>query len=506
MDLTPLLTQMVEKNASDLFLSVGAPPVVKVEGRSHALGEDPLDQTTVHQLCYSVMNDDQTATYEAELELNLALDVKDVGRFRVNVFRQRGEPALVARFVKSKIPTLDALGLPPILLEVVMEQRGLVLVVGATGTGKSTTLAAMIDHRAETREGHILTVEDPIEFIYRHKKSLVNQREVGIDTLSYTNALKNAMREAPDVILIGEIRDEETMRHAINYAQTGHLCLSTLHANNANKALDRILNFFPAESQAQILPDIALHLRAIISQRLIIAKDGSRVAAVEVMLNTPYIADLIERGKIDEIKGAMEKAMIRGCQTFDNALYELWRTGRTSEEEVLKHADSRNNLALKIRMDNMGRRHEMPPIKKEITYDETAPFADYKSYRVSPVKVQSHRPDSEKRTTIAIDAALKGKGMTVETVFPHIDVQYAFGSKVEEEVKQDDIKHEVGMHIDVTPPSKVHSMLIVNIVDTRTREVVWRMKSSRESTELEELTQEQVNELMAELFGAFPPG
>lgn len=214
----------------------------------------------------------------------------------------------------------------------------------------------------------------------------------------------------------------------------------------------------------------------------------------------------IERGKIDEIKGAMEKAMIRGCQTFDNALYELWRTGRASEAEVLKHADSRNNLALKIRMDNMGRRHKMPPIKKEITFDETAPFADYKTFRISPIKVESHRPDSEQRTTIAITEALKGKDMTVDTVAPHIDIQYAFGSKVQEEVRQDTIKHEVGMHIDVTPPSKVHSMLIVNIVDTGAGEVVWWMKSSRQSDELERLTQEQVNELMAELFGAFPPG
>lgn len=506
MELASLLTEMVKNNASDLFISVGAPPIIKVEGRSRVLTDQPLDQTAVHNLCYSVTNDEQAATYDRELELNMAHELKNVGRFRINLFRQRGEPALVARFVKNKIPSLNSLGLPPILTDIVMEQRGLVLVVGATGTGKSTTLASMIDFRAANREGHILTVEDPIEFVYQHKKSLVNQREVGIDTHSYSNALKNAMREAPDVILIGEIRDQEAMKHAIDYAQTGHLCLSTLHANNANKALDRILNFFPVEIQNQVLPDLALNLKAIVSQRLIRGEDGHRVAVVEVMLNTPFIADLIERGKIDEIKGAMEKAVVRGCQTFDNALYELWRTGRASEEEVLRHADSKNNLALKIRMDNMGRRHQAPPIKKEVTFDETAPFADYNTYKISPIKVKSHRPNSEQRTTTAIDTALRGKGLTEDSVFPNVDVQYAYGSRVEEEVKLDEIKHETGMHIDVSPPSKVHSMLIVNIVDTRTKAVVWRLKSSRETTELERLTQEQVNELMEELFGAFPPG
>jgi len=501
MEMTQLLAEMVAKNASDLFISVGAPPVIKVEGRTLPLGETPLDIATVHSLCYSVMTDEQSAAYDKDMELNMALDADKIGRFRVNIFRQRGEPALVARFVKTKIPTLNALGLPPVLLDLVMEQRGMILVVGATGTGKSTTLAAMIDHRAQTREGHILTVEDPIEFVYSHKKSLVNQREVGIDTHSYANALKNALREAPDVILIGEIRDRETMQHAINYAQTGHLCLSTLHANNANKAMDRIVNFFPQESHAQVLQDIALHLKAIISQRLIIGVDGKRVAAVEVMLNTPYIADLIERGKVDEIKGAMEKAMVQGCQTFDNALYELWRVGRVSEEEALKHADSKNNLALKFRLE--GRRPGVP-IKKEVTFDEKAPFSRYKTFRITASKLESHRPDSEQRVMTAIRFAMTEKGLK-EAAPADLDIQFAFGSKVIEDMQRKAIKHEAGMRIDVSPPGQVHAMLVVNIVDAETQDVVWRLKASRKTTEMEELSQEQVNEIFSDLFSAFPP-
>ena len=503
MELTSLLAQMVEANASDLFISVGAPPLVKVEGRTRELSSGAIDPATAHELCYSVMNDEQTKTYESELELNLAVDMKHVGRFRINVFRQRGEPALVARFVKTKIPKLDALGLPPVLLDLVTEQRGLILVVGATGTGKSTTLAAMLDHRAQEREGHILTVEDPIEFIYQHKKSLVNQREVGIDTLSYANALKNAMREAPDVILIGEIRDQQTMQHAINYAQTGHLCLSTLHANNANKALDRIVNFFPHESQQQIMQDLALHLKAIVSQRLVIGVDGKRVPAVEVMLNTPYIADLIERGKVDTIKEAMEKAMVQGCQTFDNALYDLWRTGRISEDEALKHADSKNNLGLKLRLESKGRRRSVP-IKKEVTFDELAPFRTYQSYRVNAAKVESPNPDSEQRITGAITRAMDQKGLHAAPG-ADVDVQYAFGSKVIEAIPQQDIEHEVGMRVELTPPSEVHAMLLVNIIDNASGKVVWRLKASRKSREMDELSQAQVDEIMVELLASFPP-
>ena len=300
----------------------------------------------------SIINDDQKRTFEETLELNLAISVRDVGRFRVNVYRQRGEVAMVIRYIKSRIPSFEELHLPAVLKKLVMEPRGLILLVGATGSGKSTTLAAMIDYRNSNMTGHILTIEEPIEFIHQHKKSVVDQREIGIDTLSYTNALKNAMREAPDVILIGEIRDRETMQHAIAYAETGHLCISTLHANNANQTVDRIINFFPDSAHHQLLLDLSLNLRAVVSQRLVPGNNGKRVPAVEIMLKSPYISDLIEKGNIDTLKDAMEKSNDIGMQTFDQSLYELYRSGMVSVGDALANADSRNNLLLRFRLSD----------------------------------------------------------------------------------------------------------------------------------------------------------
>jgi len=351
MEIAPYLKLMVQRNGSDLFFSTNARPQLKTEGKMLAIGDKELTSADVSALAYSIMNDEQTREFEGTMECNLAISVAGLGRFRVNVFRQRGDIAMVLRYIQADIPSLETLHLPPLFKDIIMQKRGLVLVVGSTGSGKSTTLASMIDHRNNNASGHILTIEDPIEFLHQHKKSLVNQREIGLDSLDYKNALKNALREAPDVILIGEIRDAATMQHAIAYAETGHLCLSTLHANNANQALDRIVNFFPDTAHKQLYSDLSLNLRAVISQRLIPTVDGGRRAAVEVLLLTSYISELIQKGKIHEIKEAMEQGNEQGMVTFDQSLYNLYKEGVITLDEALNHADSRNNLALKVRLD-----------------------------------------------------------------------------------------------------------------------------------------------------------
>lgn len=350
MDIGRYLQLMVDKNASDLFFSVGAPPNIKIQGMTSPIGNGVIQSHNMNELVSSIMNDDQQKEFEANSELNMALGIVGVGRFRVNVFRQRGEVGMVVRYIKGEIPSVEELQLPQILKEIMMEVRGLVLIVGSTGSGKSTTLASMIDYRNLHHKGHILTLEDPIEFLHHHKKSIVNQREVGIDTISYDNALKNAMRQAPDVILIGEIRERSAMKHAVSYAETGHLCISTLHANNANQALDRVINFFPENAKKQLLMDLSLNLRAIVSLRLIPGLDNQRIPAVEVLINTPYISDLIEKGKIDEVKEVMSRSEEQGMQTFDQALLKLYRSGKISKENAIKYADSKNNVSLEIRL------------------------------------------------------------------------------------------------------------------------------------------------------------
>lgn len=350
MDIIPFFKLMVDKGASDLFFSVGAPPTMKVEGVTAAVGHTPLKPEQLREIAQSIMSDAQQKEFESTMELNMAISLEGIGRYRINAFRQRGEIAIVIRYIKGKIPSLEELQLPPLLSSIVMEQRGLVLIVGATSSGKSTTLASMIDYRNSNSSGHILTIEDPIEYLHAHKKSIVDQREVGIDTLTYKNALKNAMREAPDVILIGEIRERSTMKHAIAYAETGHLCLSTLHANNANQTMDRVINFFPEEARHQLLLDLSLNLRAIISLRLIPGLNHVRVPAVEILLNTPYISDLIEKGKIDEIKEVMSRGAEQGMQTFDDALFHLYKANKISKENAILYADSKNNVGLKIRL------------------------------------------------------------------------------------------------------------------------------------------------------------
>lgn len=350
MELTPYLKLMMERNASDLFFSTGSPVNIKIEGVTMPVNQHILAPGQVKEIAYGIMNEDQIKTFEAELEMNLAFAEKMRGRFRINIYRQRGDVAMVVRFIKSVIPSIEALHLPVILKELVMTPRGLVLLVGSTGSGKSTTLASMIDYRNTHTTGHILTIEDPIEYIHHHKKSIVDQREVGLDTLSYANALKNAMREAPDVILIGEIRDRETMQQAISYAETGHLCLSTLHANNAYQTLERIINFFPEASHDQLLKDLALNLRSVVAQRLLIGYDGKRMPACEILLNTPYISELIAKGEIEKIHEVMEKNRDRGMQSFDQAIFELFQNNRIDLQEALNNAESRNNLQIMIRL------------------------------------------------------------------------------------------------------------------------------------------------------------
>jgi len=351
MDIIPYLKLMADKSASDLFFCTGTEPQIKIEGAIRPVGSQKMAPGDIKELAYAIMSSEQAVEFDETLEMNFAIPLKGVGRFRVNIFLQRGEVSIVIRYIQAHIPRFTEMNLPPILGDIIMEKRGLVLVVGATGSGKSTTLAAMIGHRNRNSASHILTIEDPLEFIHNHEKSIVQQREVGIDTLSYGNALKNALREAPDVILIGEIRDMETMKFAITYAETGHLCLATLHANNANQTLDRIMNFFPEAAHRQLMMDISLNMRAIISQRLLVgSKDKARVPAVEVMLNTPYIAELIAKGNVGEIKMAMTESKEEGMVTFDQALLALYRDGKITLEEAISNADSKNDLSLAVRM------------------------------------------------------------------------------------------------------------------------------------------------------------
>ena len=339
-----LFQLMAEKTASDLFITAGAPIHVKIQGHTMPINQQMMDPLMIQRMLTEAITPAQMTTLEKDRELNLSFGRRDLGNFRVNVFWQRNSMAVVVRYIQSDIPTIESLGMPPVLNEVVMEKRGLVLVVGATGSGKSTTLASMLDHRNGSRSGHILTVEDPIEYLFRHRKSVVNQREVGIDTKSWNEALRNAMRQAPDCILIGEIRDRETMQAAISYSQTGHLCLATLHANNAYHALNRIVNFFPLENRQLLYLDLAVALRCIVSQRLVRKPDGKRIPAVEILMNTRHTAELIERGELNGIKEAMEQSLAPGSQTFEQALYRLYSEKQVTLEEALANADSPTNL------------------------------------------------------------------------------------------------------------------------------------------------------------------
>lgn len=348
--LTAFLTVLAKNDGSDLYLSTGAPPCAKFQGALKPLGKEVMLAGEVRDIAYKVMDKEQIAEFEETLEMNLAISLPGVARFRINIFKQRNEISIVARNIKAEIPNFDELGLPPILKEVINTKRGLILFVGGTGSGKSTSLASLIDHRNATSGGHIITIEDPIEFVHKHKKSIINQREVGVDTRSYAAALKQTLRQAPDVILIGEIRDTATMEHALAFAETGHLAISTLHANNSNQAIDRIINFFPEERRPQLLMDLAMNLRAFVSQRLVKTVDGKRAAAVEVLLGNATIQDKILRNELHAIKDIMEKSEGIGMQTFDSALLKLYKAGRIDAEEAIKNSDAPNNLRLKIKL------------------------------------------------------------------------------------------------------------------------------------------------------------
>ena len=366
----PLFKLMADKQASDMFFTAGAPIQIKINGVVMPVNAQVLDPAAVKTIAYEVMSELQIKEFEQKLEMNLGVGRAEIGSFRVNVFRQRGAVAMVIRFIKPTIPTIEDLKLPPILRELVMEKLGMILIVGSTGSGKSSSMAAMIDFRNSTRPGHILTIEDPMEFSYKHKKSIVNQREVGMDTASYENALVSAMREAPDLLMIGEIRDRPTLQSALLFAQTGHLCMSTLHANNSYHAMNRIINLFPREAREALLADLSISLKCVISQRLVRAKSGGRVPAVEVMLNTAHIADLIRKGEMDQIKDAMEQSMAPGSQTFEQALYNLYASGEITLEDALANSDSATNLHWLI--NNAGKAPAQAPGSSS-KQDTTAP-------------------------------------------------------------------------------------------------------------------------------------
>ncbi|MBI5429698.1 MAG: PilT/PilU family type 4a pilus ATPase [Nitrosomonadales bacterium] len=348
-----LLRGMLAKKASDMFITTDFPPAFKIDGRVTPVSNQALTATHTQELARSIMNDRQAAEFEATHECNFAISPHGIGRFRVNVFMQQQRVGMVLRTITTKIPDFDELGLPPVLKDVVMTKRGLVILVGGTGSGKSTTLAAMLGHRNKNSYGHIITIEDPVEYVHQHINCMITHREIGVDTDSWEAALKNTLRQAPDVILIGEIRDHETMEHAVAFAETGHLCLATLHANSANQALDRIINFFPEERRIQLLMDLSLNIKALISQRLIPRKDSAgRAAAFEIMLNSPLIADLIFKGEVNTIKEVMSKSRELGMETFDGALFKLYEDEKISYEEALKNADSVNDLRLRIKLES----------------------------------------------------------------------------------------------------------------------------------------------------------
>lgn len=356
------LTILAQKDGSDLYLSTGAPPCAKFQGQLKPLSQQAYKPGDIEKIANAIMDEEQRELFTHELEMNLAISIPNIGRFRINIFKQRNEISIVARNIKAEIPQFDKLGLPDILKEVIMTKRGLVLFVGGTGSGKSTSLAALIDHRNSTSAGHIITIEDPVEYVHKHKRCIINQREVGVDTRSFQNALKNTLRQAPDVILIGEIRDRHTMEHALEFAETGHLAISTLHANNANQALERIINMFPEERRPQLLLGLSQNIRAIISQRLVPTIDGKRCAAVEVLLGTKTIAELVLKARLEDIKEIMEKSENLGMQTFDTALFKLFREGKIAYEEAIANADSPNNLRLRIKLAEEGSSGE---VKKE---------------------------------------------------------------------------------------------------------------------------------------------
>jgi twitching motility protein PilU len=507
MDLIELLAAMVVQQASDLFISVDCEPLIKVEGKMRPVRDVKLDERTNHELIFSILDESEIATFSLEKELNKSLKIESLGRFRINVFQQSGEPAMVVRYIKKIIPSIEELGLPSALKDLIMLERGLILLVGSTGTGKSTTLASMIDYRNTHQAGHILTIEDPIEFTHKNKKSLVNQREVGVDTDSFEIALKNAMREAPDVILIGEIRDRATMKQALTYAETGHLCLATLHASNANQALERIFNFFPEEAKQQILQDLALNLRAVVAQRLCIGLESRRVAAVEMMQVTPYVKELIEFGKLEEIREAMERAEDKVNQTFDQSLYKLIKAEKISLEEGLNKADSKNNLALKFRLQKDGSLDTSSNKNRsdaaEYSVDKAADFTHYQTYSIKPLKAKTYKQSTTQKVNMALMMALDSKGLRLVNQGGDLEVQYALGVKRIESLKLESISGKSERYNYMNNDDKEFTTLMINIVDTSSDKPVFRITATKKKSVYLE-SQRQLNEGLTSLLQPLP--
>ncbi len=385
-----LFQLMAEKKASDIFLSVKSPINIKINGVAVPVNQTPLEANSILALLYEVINERQRKEFEQTLELNIGVTLEGVGTFRISAFRQKGSPAVVVRYIPGSIPPLDSLGLPPALKEIIMEKRGLLLMVGATGSGKSTSLAAMLDYRNDQKSGNILTLEDPIEFVFQNRKSIVNQREVGTDTLDFKVALKNALRQAPDCILIGEIRDKDTMSSAIAYAQSGHLCLATLHANNSYHAMNRIISFYPLENRPALLEDLASTLKCVVSQRLVRNKQGLRSAAVEIMLNTRHLQELIGKGEIEQMKEAMEKSLAPGSQTFEQALFKMIKDGVITQEEGLGNADSATNLLWLINNTQAGAAPAENGGERRYVPTETSPGGSFSDFKLDVGETASH--------------------------------------------------------------------------------------------------------------------
>lgn len=479
MDVFQYLKTLVELEGSDLYISSGIAPSVRVEGSTRTISKEVVTPEAAYEMVESILSDEQLEDFKKALELNTALHVPEVGRFRVNVFKQRGGYALVARHVKTDIPSMEELGLPDQLKELIDEQRGLILFVGGTGVGKSTTLASMLSYRAHNRSGHILTIEDPIEFIHKHSKAIVNQREVGVDTLSYEAALANALREAPDIIMIGEVRSAENMRHALSYAETGHLCVATLHANNASQALDRVINFFTHEAHNQIRTDISLFLKAVVAQNLCVGIDGKQIAIFEIMKNTPHVADLIHSGRIIDIKEAMERSKDAGHRTFDDDLFELHFNGRISKQEALRYATSKNNLAARFRSHSRMLPAGEKEVSKKASYDKQALFNAYRLFRIRPAKISNITERNQvKALNKAILAAFEAKGLEYDRDAPDIEIHYEFQLVEDGGLQLEESKSANYQSNDSAADAKKQLVLNLRVKDTETMKDVWRVKSS----------------------------
>ncbi len=492
-ELTGLLSVMVARDASDLYISVDAPPTLKIDGQFHLLSTPPLSSQRAQTLIDSVLSEEQQQQFKRDLGLDFSLGFPNIGRFRINIYQQKSSPAMVVRYIKNRIPSISELGLPDILHDLALETRGLILVVGASGTGKSTTLASMIDYRNKNQRGHILTIEDPIEYLHPHKQSLVSQREVGIDTHSYADGLHFGLRESPDVVMIGEIRDYNTAQQAIRYAETGHLCLSTLHATSADQALDRMLNFFPVEEQRRVRQDLAMHLVAILGQRLANGVDDKRVAAVEIMMKTPYIAKLIDSGETSKIKEAMNSSEKDSCQTFDESLFQLIRQQRISKEEGMRLADSRINLGLRFRLGDAS-----PNIGFNAKHWTSPNFTEgsYRSAQIMPKNVHSDtRPEMDEALKRALEQGITGRAYTLNEDKPDLIFKYAFGLHRSQGLDDEEAAENT--------PQRIESGLAIHAQDRESGKIVWKLIATRPLGQ-QPHSQQEFNVEMENLLGALP--